>query len=67
MSATPGKVTPKERRKMCTGKRRYPTEGRAMNGAISSVRHGYMGAARVYHCPLCDGYHLTSRLRLPTG
>lgn len=55
-----------QRRRMCSGKRRYPSEARAMNTAIRALHREQATGLRVYRCPVCDGYHLTSRLR-PEG
>jgi hypothetical protein len=51
------KPTREERRRMCTGKRRYRTQGDALDAAALA------GVARnrtAYLCPLCRHWHLTS-------
>lgn len=46
------------------GKRRCPTEAAAIEG-LKSARHRHAGSEhvedRVYPCPICHGWHLTSR------
>jgi hypothetical protein len=52
------KPTREERRRMCTGKRKYASEGAAMEAAM------ILGVERrrsAYVCPLCGKWHLTSR------
>lgn len=42
---------------MCTGKRKYRSQGDALDAAL------LVGVARqrnAYHCPLCGAWHLTS-------
>ena len=51
------KPTQDERRRMCTRKRRYRTQGDALDAALVS------GVARLrtaYQCKLCGYWHLTS-------
>lgn len=47
------------------GKRRYSTPQEALN--VASHRVGYRGTRtrllRVYHCPACNGWHLTKQRR----
>jgi hypothetical protein len=45
------------RRRMCIGKRRYPTEGDALNAALVA---GVERRRKAYLCPLCHRWHLTS-------
>jgi len=46
--------------KMCLNKRRYPTEKDArFFGDFTCWSGG--GPMRIYECPHCDGYHLTSQ------
>ena len=47
-------------KKMCTSKNRYATEGEALEVARECAEHG-SPALRVYECPLCGGWHLTSK------
>lgn len=53
-----------QRERMCTSKRRYRTQGDALDAA--ALAH----AARqrtAYRCPLCGFWHLTTNRRGPTG
>ena len=55
------KPTLDERKRMCTGKRRYATEGDALDAALLL---GVERTRKAYRCPLCQRWHLTtSRLR----
>lgn len=45
--------------RMCTSKRRFRNETAAIKAAIGSSRH-YGKPMRVYRCPVCRGWHLTS-------
>ncbi len=52
------KPTADERKRMCTGKRRYRSQGDALDAALVA------GVARnrsAYRCRLCGQWHLTSR------
>jgi len=51
------KPTSEERRRMCTDKRRYRTQGDALDAALLAV--GGRGRA-AYRCPLCGFWHLTT-------
>jgi hypothetical protein len=52
------KPTPEERKRMCTGKRRYRTQGDALDAALlAGVEH----QRTAYRCVLCKHWHLTSR------
>lgn len=51
------KPTRDERQRMCVRKRRYRSQGDALDAAV------VLGLARqreAYHCPLCRQWHLTS-------
>ena len=51
------KPTAEERKRQCTRKRRYRTEGDALDAALLA------GVARQrtgYRCPLCGFWHLTA-------
>jgi|GEM_PF-5956092 len=51
----------KEKRKMCTNKRRFDTDAHAQY-ALKQINPGNSKAnrpTRVYKCPHCAGYHLT--------
>ncbi len=51
------KPTAEERRRMCTGKRRYRTQGDALDAALIA---GVARRRQAYLCPLCGHWHLTS-------
>ena len=56
--ATPmKKPTQEERRRMCTGKRRYRTQADALDAALIV---GVERRRKAYLCPLCAHWHLTS-------
>lgn len=42
---------------MCTGKRRYATQGDALDAAAIA---GWERRRKAYLCPLCRRWHLTS-------
>ena len=42
---------------MCTGKRRYRTQGDALDAALIA---GVARRRKAYQCPLCRHWHLTS-------
>lgn len=48
---------------MCGKKIRYSTEDEALSRAIRSTFYG-KETLRVYRCPYCHGWHLTSKERL---
>lgn len=52
------KPTAEERKRMCTGKRRYRTEGDALDAALLA---GVGRRRSAYRCRLCGCWHLTSR------
>ncbi len=45
--------------RMCEGKVRYPTEEAAIRCLLRRSRE--VGKLRYYECPICKGYHLTSK------
>lgn len=51
------KPTADERKRMCTGKRRYRTQGDALDAAAVA---GVERRRQAYHCRLCGHWHLTS-------
>lgn len=52
------KPTAEQRRRMCTGKRRYRSQGDALDAALLA---GVERRRSAYHCRLCGMWHLTSR------
>jgi hypothetical protein len=52
------KPTIDERKRMCTGKRRYRTQGDALDAAQLA---GVERLRSAYRCALCGLWHLTSR------
>ena len=53
-------TTQESRRRMCLSKRRFRNESAAIKGAIGSSR-SYGQPMRAYRCPVCGGWHLTSK------
>ena len=53
-------VNTSQRLKMCNSKVRYKTESGAMAKAIALMNRG-APSLRTYRCPLCGGWHLTSK------
>lgn len=51
------KPTQDERRRMCTRKRRYRTQGDALDAALIA---GVARRRTAYQCKLCGQWHLTS-------
>jgi len=51
------KPTRDETQRMCTGKRRYPSQGEALNAALIA---GVERRRKAYRCTLCRHWHLTS-------
>lgn len=47
-----------KRKRMCTGKRRYRTQGDALDAALLA---GVERQRSAYRCTLCGHWHLTSR------
>ena len=47
-----------ERKRRCTGKRRYRTQGDALDAALLA---GVERQRSAYRCTLCGQWHLTSR------
>ena len=52
------KPTADERKRMCTGKRRYRTQGDALDAALVA---GVERSRSAYRCTLCGLWHLTSK------
>jgi hypothetical protein len=50
--------TADERKRMCTGKRRYQTQGDALDAAVLA---GVERQRSAYRCNLCGKWHLTSQ------
>lgn len=46
-----------QRRKACTGKRRYETEADARRGIAILRRHGETALLTAYRCPHCHAFH----------
>lgn len=51
------KPTRDEQQRMCTGKRRYRSQGDALDAALLL---GLERRRKAYACPLCGHWHLTS-------
>ncbi len=51
------KPTHEERRRQCTRKRRYRSQGDALDAALLA---GVERHRKAYRCPLCGQWHLTS-------
>jgi hypothetical protein len=51
------KPTQEERRRMCTRKRRYRTQGDALDAALLT---GTERRRKAYFCPICQHWHLSS-------
>jgi len=51
------KPTAEERRRTCTRKRRYRTQGDALDAAVIA---GVARERTAYHCPICRHWHLAS-------
>ncbi|OIR01483.1 hypothetical protein GALL_163840 [mine drainage metagenome] len=52
------KPSPDQRTRMCTGKRRYPNEGTALQAAqVAGVERW----RKAYLCAACGKWHLTSK------
>lgn len=45
--------------KACASKNRYVTKGEAEAALLACAEHGRSGL-RIYRCPYCKGWHLTS-------
>jgi hypothetical protein len=52
------KPSPDLKRRMCTRKRRYRTQGDALDAALVA---GVESQRQAYHCALCGHWHLASR------
>jgi hypothetical protein len=51
------KPTAEERKRQCTGKRRYRTQGDALDAAVIV---GVASQRIAYRCPLCSQWHLAT-------
>jgi len=51
------KPSPETRRRMCTGKRRYRSQGDALDAALVA---GVERQRSAYRCALCGHWHLTT-------
>jgi hypothetical protein len=49
-----------EQDRMCRDKRRFRSEPDALRSAIRSRRRGGYLGGRVYMCPVCGGYHVST-------
>ncbi len=58
MSGPMKKPTAEERKHRCTRKRRYRTQGDALDAAVVA---SVASARSAYRCELCGYWHLTSR------
>jgi len=56
-AATMKKPTKEERQRMCTRKRKFRSQGDALDAAILA---GVERRRKAYLCPLCGQWHLTS-------
>jgi hypothetical protein len=54
-------LTPKERARMCTSKKRFVKEGLAIAFVVRCRQRGVFSDGRVYRCQVCAGYHVTSQ------
>ncbi len=52
------KPPPEMKQRMCTGKRRYRTQGDALDAALVA---GVERQRTAYRCKICGRWHLTSR------
>ncbi len=52
----PARLYREERERMCTRKRRYRTQGDALDAALLAGA----GRRKAYLCPICGLWHLTS-------
>ena len=46
--------------RMCAGKKRYETRIEAIHYGLNHTK-SKGGAVRVYECPICHGFHLTTQ------
>lgn len=65
-------TAPKNRKKLglaCAEKKRYNTYEAAIATAVNRTtsRHDRQEALRVYKCPHCNGFHLTSQVERRDG
>lgn len=60
-TAEGNRLTRAEQDKMCRNKRKFRREIDAIDHAIRSFRRGALQTTgRVYRCPVCPGWHVTS-------
>jgi hypothetical protein len=66
LAATPegNALTRDEQDRMCRDKRKFKKEKDAINAVVEGKRNGRLLNARVYRCPVCTKWHITSA-RLP--
>lgn len=60
-------LTPQERARMCTSKRRFIKQGLAIDFVAKCRARGVFNGGRVYKCPVCVGYHVTSQTALSSA
>lgn len=60
-TAEGNQLTPQERARMCTSKKRFAKQGPAMDFVARCQARGVFNGGRVYKCPVCIGYHVTSQ------
>jgi hypothetical protein len=60
-TAEGNQLTPQERARMCTSKKRFAKEGLAIAFVVRCQQRGMFTGGRVYKCPVCVHYHVTSQ------
>lgn len=55
----PPRFKPETVAKMCTGKRKYKTKNAAIKATMKYLK--IATKQRVYRCPICSQYHLTTK------
>lgn len=53
-------LSAEERKRMCSGKKKFAREGEAVDWVILCRRRGVFPGGRVYKCTVCSKYHVTS-------
>jgi hypothetical protein len=53
-------LSPAEQDKMCRNKKHFRREEDAIWSAIRSQQYGGYVRGRVYRCPVCRGYHVST-------